>query len=191
MINCSRMPTTPLISVTQKKICSMPPNQMATLSPLKKWFRQACWQSRTLQYLTMTAKLLVLTFDQHLRFTPHIDLLINRCWPAFHAIVKLGKAGVDDKSICYFYRSRVVPLLTLACFLNSLTKISKNCKKPETVPASNAAKTSWQWFTSSSERCYGYQYPILYSMSTLYHQSTIWLYTSSTILHHHGQNIQT
>ena len=36
-----------------------------------------------------TVKLLGVTFDQHLRFSPHIDALIQRCRPAFHAIVKL------------------------------------------------------------------------------------------------------
>ena len=61
-----------------------------------------------------SVKLLGVTFDQHLRFSTHIDALIQRCRPAFHAIVKLRKAGVNDESLCKFYKSRVVPLLTYA-----------------------------------------------------------------------------
>ena len=70
-----------------------------------------------------TVKLLGVTFDQHLRFSPHIDALIQRCRPAFHAIIKLRKAGVNDESLCKFYKSRVVPLLAYAapCWFSQLS----------------------------------------------------------------------
>ena len=70
-------------------------------------------------------KLIGVTFDQHLRFSAHTDALIQRCRPAFHAIIKLRKGGVKDESLCKFYKSSVVPLLTYAApcwFPNSLIK---------------------------------------------------------------------
>ena len=61
-----------------------------------------------------TTKLLGVTFDQHLHFSKHVETIIDKCRPAFHAITKLRKAGVKNDSLCTFYKSRIVPLLTYA-----------------------------------------------------------------------------
>ena len=61
-----------------------------------------------------TVKLLGVTFDRHLRFNHHVNTIIDKCRPNFHAICRLRKAGVNSASLAYFYQSRIVPLLTYA-----------------------------------------------------------------------------
>ena len=63
---------------------------------------------------TSTAKLLGVTYDQHVKFSEHIDLGISKSKGAFHALVQLKKAGVDMQSLAQFYRSRISPILTYA-----------------------------------------------------------------------------
>lgn len=59
-------------------------------------------------------KLLGVTLDQHLRFTPHVDAAIKKSKPAFHALVQLKRAGVNISNLTLFYRSRILPILTYA-----------------------------------------------------------------------------
>ena len=61
-----------------------------------------------------TTKLLGVTLDQHMRFSAHVDSIIEKCRPAFHAISKLRKAGVNDTSLAHFYQSRILPIITYA-----------------------------------------------------------------------------
>ena len=61
-----------------------------------------------------STKLLGVVFDKHLRFSDHVTTIIDKCRPAFHAISKLRKAGVDDSSLALFYKSRITPLLSYA-----------------------------------------------------------------------------
>lgn len=59
-------------------------------------------------------KLLGVTFDNHLKFTKHVDNIIEKCRPAFHAMCNLRKAGVNSESLTLFYKARITPLLTYA-----------------------------------------------------------------------------
>ena len=61
-----------------------------------------------------SVKLLGVTFDSHLKFAKHVDSIIEKCRPAFHAICKLRKAGVNNQSLIMFYKARIIPLLTYA-----------------------------------------------------------------------------
>ena len=67
------------------------------------------------------------TFDQHLRFSQHVDSIIEKCRPAFHAICKLRKAGVNDSSLTLFYKARIIPLMIYAapCWYPLLGKTDK------------------------------------------------------------------
>ena len=40
-----------------------------------------------------------------LKFTNHVNSMIAKCKPAFHAICRIGKAGVNNKSLAYFYQT--------------------------------------------------------------------------------------
>ena len=62
----------------------------------------------------VSTKLLGVTYDQHLKFSKHVDTIIDKCRPAFHAMSKLRKAGVDDAGLTMFYKSRIVPLIIYA-----------------------------------------------------------------------------
>ena len=50
------------------------------------------------------------TLDQHMRFSAHTDTIIEKCPSVFHAISKLRKAGVNDRSFAHAYHSRIVPM---------------------------------------------------------------------------------
>ena len=74
-----------------------------------------------------SVKLLDVTFDQHLRFSQHVDSIIEKCRPAFHSICKLRKAGVNDSSLTLFYKARIIPLMIYAapCWYPLLGKTDK------------------------------------------------------------------
>ena len=73
-----------------------------------------------------SVKLLGVTFDQHLRFSQHVDSIIGKCRPAFHSICKLRKAGVNDSSLTLFYKARIIPLIYAApCWYPLLGKTDK------------------------------------------------------------------
>ena len=57
-------------------------------------------------------KLLGVTFDSHMRFSTHVDNIIRRTKPAFHAIIRLKKAGLTPTNLVLFYKSRIVSILT-------------------------------------------------------------------------------
>jgi len=59
-----------------------------------------------------TTKLLGVTFDQHLHFSKHVETIIDKCRPAFHAITKLRKAGVnnDIMTVCVHSTSHALYL---------------------------------------------------------------------------------
>ena len=50
-------------------------------------------------------KLLGVFLVKLLKFTNHVNSMIAKCKPAFHAICRLGKAGVNNKSLAYFYQT--------------------------------------------------------------------------------------
>ena len=45
-------------------------------------------------------KLLGVTFDSHMRFSTHVDNIIRRTKPAFHAIIRLKKSGLTPTNYC-------------------------------------------------------------------------------------------
>ena len=55
-------------------------------------------------------KLLGVTFDQHMRFSNHVDNTIDKTRPAVHALIKLRKAGVSASSLSLFYQARILPI---------------------------------------------------------------------------------
>ena len=61
-----------------------------------------------------SVKLLGVTFDQHLKFSAHVDATIAKAKPAFHALVLLRKAGVGEKGLVLFYRTRILSILSYA-----------------------------------------------------------------------------
>ena len=48
------------------------------------------------------AKLLGVTFDQHLRFSAQVEMTITKSKPAFHALVQLKKSGIAPPSLFLF-----------------------------------------------------------------------------------------
>ena len=61
-----------------------------------------------------SVKLLGIHYDKHLRFTNHVETLISKSRPAYHAIVRLKRAGVSAHSLGMFYKSRVLSILSYA-----------------------------------------------------------------------------
>ena len=57
-------------------------------------------------------KLLGVTYDSHMKFTAHVDNVISKSKPAFHAIVRLRKAGISAQNLALFYKARIVSILT-------------------------------------------------------------------------------
>ena len=61
-----------------------------------------------------SVKLLGIHYDNHLRFTNHVETLISKSRPAYHAIVRLKRAGVSAHDFGKFYKSRVLSILSYA-----------------------------------------------------------------------------
>ena len=59
-------------------------------------------------------KLLGVKFDSHMKFTNHVESVIDKAKPAVHAIIQLKKIGVTSISLCRFYQSRVLSILAYA-----------------------------------------------------------------------------
>ena len=57
-------------------------------------------------------KLLGVTYDSHMKFTAHVDNVISKSKPAFHAIVRLRKAGISAQNQALFYKAWIVSILT-------------------------------------------------------------------------------
>lgn len=63
---------------------------------------------------TQTAKLLGITYDQHMKFGEHVNSILAKSRSAFHALSQLKKAGLDANSLARFYQCRILPILTYA-----------------------------------------------------------------------------
>ena len=61
-----------------------------------------------------SVKLLGVCFDNHMRFSAHVDSVISKLRPAVHAIIQLRKVGVSTSSLVTFYRSRVLSVISYA-----------------------------------------------------------------------------
>lgn len=72
-----------------------------------------CIEGNDIEELNST-KLLGVTFDEHLRFSIHVDTVIEKSRPAFHAMIKLKKCGVKPVSLGIFYQTRILPIITYA-----------------------------------------------------------------------------
>ena len=59
-------------------------------------------------------KLLGVIFDEHLRFTSHVDHVIERTKLSMHGLIKLKRCGVDPWSLALFYRARILSILSYA-----------------------------------------------------------------------------
>ena len=78
-----------------------------------------------------TAKLLGVTYDNHTQFASHVDNIISNSKPAFHAIIKLKKEGLNAESLALFYRARILSILSYTApswfpFIYSTQKTSWN-----------------------------------------------------------------
>jgi hypothetical protein len=61
-----------------------------------------------------TTQLLGVTYDNHMKFSVHVDNTIIKSKPAFHALVNLRKAGVGEIGLGQFYKARVLSVLSYA-----------------------------------------------------------------------------
>ena len=62
----------------------------------------------------VSTKLLGVTYDQHLKFSLHVDTIIDKCRPAFHAMSNWGKQVWIILAYPCFFKSRIVPLIIYA-----------------------------------------------------------------------------
>ena len=68
-------------------------------------------------------KLLGVVFDRHLRFSTHIETILKKAKPSFHALVQLRRTGVTPSGPLLFYCSRIRSILTYAapCWFSYLS----------------------------------------------------------------------
>ena len=58
--------------------------------------------------------LLGVCFDNHMRFSAHVDSVLSKLRPAVHAIIWLRKVGVSTSSLVTFYRSKILSVIFYA-----------------------------------------------------------------------------
>ena len=59
-------------------------------------------------------KLLGVHFDTHLKFNTHVNEVLLKSKPAFHALIRLKRAGLDSDCLSSFYQARIVSIIIYA-----------------------------------------------------------------------------
>ena len=72
-------------------------------------------------------KLLGVHFDTHLKFNTHVNEVLSKSKPAFHALIRLKRAGLDSDCLACFYQARIVSIIIYAA-ASWYPFISKNDK---------------------------------------------------------------
>ena len=72
-------------------------------------------------------KLLGVHFDTHLKFNTHVNEVLLKSKPAFHALIRLKRAGLDSDCLSSFYQARIVSIIIYAA-ASWYPFISKNDK---------------------------------------------------------------
>ena len=72
-------------------------------------------------------KLLGVHFDTHLKFNTHVNEVLSKSKPAFHALIRLKRAGLDSDCLACFYQARIVSIIIYAAaswypFISKMTK---------------------------------------------------------------------
>ena len=93
-----------LLNTTKSNVITFSVQKKITSTPI-------CIENTTITE-NEDVKLLGVHFDQHLKFSKHVDKLIERTRPSVHAITKLRKAGVSSSSLALFYKARVLSILS-------------------------------------------------------------------------------
>ena len=70
---------------------------------------------------------LLVHFDTHLKFNTHVNEVLSKSKPAFHALIRLKRAGLDSDCLACFYQARIVSIIIYAA-ASWYPFISKNDK---------------------------------------------------------------